>query len=81
MIKSLLAALLAICFVSLPARAELFATPLPGDSRLVQFEYDADNTFLILSRPKFVTHLEFGVDERIQAVAGGDTKFWEVTPT
>lgn len=81
MIKSLLAALLFIYLGSSPARAELFATPLPGDTRLVQFEYDADNTFLILSRPKFVTHLEFGADERIQAVAGGDTKFWEVTPT
>ena len=63
------------------ARAELFATPVPGDTRLVQFEYDADNTFLVLGRPKSLTHLEFGADERIQTVAGGDTKHWELTPT
>jgi type IV secretion system protein VirB9 len=62
-------------------RAELFATPLPGDTRLVQFEYDADNTFLILARPKSLTHVEFGADERIQTVAAGDTKHWELTPT
>ena len=76
-----LASLLALCLFVLPARAELFATPLPGDTRLVQFEYDADNTFLILSRPKALTHIEFGADERIQTVAGGDTKHWELTPT
>lgn len=63
------------------AHAELVATPLPGDSRLVQFEYDADNTFLLLARPKLVTHIEFGRDEQIVTVAGGDTKNWELTPT
>lgn len=66
---------------AVPAAAELVATPLPGDSRLVQFEYDADNTFLILARPKSLTHIEFGADERIATVAGGDTKNWELTPT
>lgn len=67
--------------LSQAAHAELFATPLPGDTRLVQFEYDEDNTFLILARPKAVTHVEFGEDERIQTVAAGDTKEWELTPT
>ncbi len=71
--------LLAICLGS--ARAELVATPLPGDTRLVQFEYDPDNTFLILARPKYLTNIEFGADERIKTVAGGDTKHWELTPT
>jgi P-type conjugative transfer protein VirB9 len=79
----LAAAVLGACCLatSLPAGAELFATPLPGDTRLVQFEYDADNTFLVLARPKSLTHIEFGADERIQTVAGGDTKHWELTPT
>lgn len=63
------------------AHAQMIPTPLPGDSRLVQFEYDADQTFLVLSKPKAVTHLEFAVDERIVTVAGGDTKNWEITPT
>ena len=67
--------------VSSPAFAELPATALPGDSRLVQFEYDADNTFMVLTKPKAVTHMEFGSDEKIVTVAAGDTKNWEVNPT
>jgi type IV secretion system protein VirB9 len=63
------------------SHAELVATPLPGDTRLVQFEYDADNTYLLLARPKSVTHIEFGRDEQIVTLAGGDTKNWELTPT
>lgn len=67
--------------LSFQASAELTATPLLGDSRLVQFAYDADQTYLILSRPKSVTDIEFGPDEKITTVAGGDTKNWELTPT
>lgn len=64
-----------------PVRAELVATPLRGDSRLVQFNYDADNTFLVLAKPKAVTHIQFAGDESIQSVAAGDTANWELTPT
>jgi type IV secretion system protein VirB9 len=63
------------------AQAELVATPLPGDARLVQFKYDADNTYLVLAKPKAVTHLQFAGDETIQSVAAGDTAGWELTPT
>jgi P-type conjugative transfer protein VirB9 len=65
----------------LPARAELIATPLRGDSRLVQFVHDQDNTYLVLTKPKAVTHLQFAADEVIQSVAAGDTANWELTPT
>lgn len=68
-------------FVCGAAQAELVATPLPGDTRLVQFEYDGDNTYLILAKPKAVSHIEFAADEVIVTVAGGDTKNWELTPT
>lgn len=63
------------------AYAELIATPLTGDTRLVQFTYDEDNTFLVLSKPKAVTHLQFATDEMLQSVAAGDTAQWELTPT
>ncbi|MGE3342303.1 MAG: TrbG/VirB9 family P-type conjugative transfer protein [Vicinamibacterales bacterium] len=74
---------LACVLTVLPAAAfaVMTATPLPGDARLVQFEYEADNTFLVLARPKSVTHVEFAPDEQIQTVAGGDTKHWELSPT
>lgn len=61
--------------------AELVATPLPGDSRLVQFEYHPDQTYLVLSKPKAVTNIEFAEDEKITTVAAGDSKNWELTPT
>lgn len=64
-----------------PASAELVATPLRGDSRLVQFIYDADNTYLVLTKPKAVTHIQFGANEIIRSVAAGDTANWQVKPT
>lgn len=63
------------------AFAELVATPLQGDTRLVQFTFDEDNTFLVLTKPKAVTHLQFAADETLQSVAAGDTAQWELTPT
>lgn len=63
------------------AQAELVATPLIGDSRLVQFNFDEDNTFLVLAKPKAVTHIQFAADETIQSVAAGDTAQWELSPT
>lgn len=63
------------------SHAELIATPLTGDTRLVQFTYDEDNTFLVLAKPKAVTHLQFATDEMLQSVASGDTAQWELTPT
>lgn len=61
--------------------AEMLATPLRGDSRLVEFLYDADNSYLVLAKPKAVTHMQFAADELIQSVAAGDTANWEFTPT
>jgi type IV secretory pathway VirB9-like protein len=76
-------ALASIASATLPTAvlAELVATPLRGDSRLVQFQYDADNTYLVLSKPKAVTHIQFAQDEVIQSIAAGDTAAWELTPT
>lgn len=69
-----------VAFAGLSA-AEMVATPLRGDSRLVEFAYDQDNTFLLLAKPKAVTHVQFAPDEVIQSVAAGDTANWEFTPT
>jgi type IV secretion system protein VirB9 len=79
-----IAGTLIVAFAALTAhqvQAELVATPLRGDSRLVQFNYDADNTYLILAKPKAVTHVQFAAEELIQSVAAGDTANWELTPT
>ena len=79
MLRLTLAALLASS-VQLTS-AEMVATPLRGDSRLVEFAYDQDNTYLVLAKPKAVTHIQFAADEVIQSVAAGDTANWEFTPT
>jgi P-type conjugative transfer protein VirB9 len=82
--KTRIAALLAAAAFTLfsqHSHAELIATPLIGDTRLVQFNYDEDNTFLVLAKPKAVTHIQFGADELLQSVASGDTAQWELTPT
>lgn len=79
--RTLLVSLVVSIVLPALARAELVATPLSGDSRLVQFEYDPDQTYLILGRPRSVTHVEFAPDEKIVTVAAGDSKNWELTPT
>lgn len=68
-------------FFPVLASAELVATPLRGDTRLVEFQFDADNTFLVLTKPRAVTHLQFAADEQVMSVAAGDTANWEITPT
>jgi P-type conjugative transfer protein VirB9 len=75
---------LGACWLALAAascRAELVPTPVRGDARLVQFVYDADNTYLVLGKPRAVTHLQFAANETIRSVAAGDTANWELTPT
>jgi type IV secretion system protein TrbG len=68
--------------VTAPASAELVSgTPVRGDSRLIQYPYDEDNTYLVLAKPKAVTHLKFAANETIRSVAAGDTANWELTPT
>lgn len=63
------------------AHSEIAATPLPGDTRLVVFSYDQHNTYHILARPKSVTDIQFSSEERIKALALGDTIQWEVAKT
>ena len=65
----------------LSAQSELAATPLRGDTRLVQFQYDPDNTFLVLARPRSVTHIQFAPDEVIRSIASGDSHQWSLEPT
>lgn len=81
MIKNRIALLASLAFMAGPAFAELAPTPLTGDARLVTFDFDPDNTYLVLTKPRAVTHLEFPEGERIQTLAAGDTNNWEITPT
>lgn len=72
---------IALIFYSASVRAEVPATPLPTDTRLVVFTYDMNNSFEILVRPRAVTHIQMGADERIKVLALGDTIQWEWSKT
>jgi P-type conjugative transfer protein VirB9 len=53
--------------------AQQLPTPVSGDTRLVVFEHDPETSYLLLTKPKAVTVVEFGKDEQIVTVAAGDT--------
>ena len=78
--KNLLAVFCSAFLASI-VHAELVATPLPGDTRLVQFPYNEDNTYLVLTKPKSLTHLQFAADEVISTTAAGDTAQWIIEVT
>lgn len=73
--------ILALALAVGSVHAELTPTPLTGDARLVTFDFDPDNTYLVLTKPRAVTHLEFPEGERVQTLAAGDTHNWEITAT
>ena len=52
--------------------------PMPGDTRLVKFTYDENDTYTILTMPGAVTHIELHKDELVSALAIGDSTQWQV---
>lgn len=66
---------------TLGAHAELNPTPLSGDTRLVTFEYDPENTYLVLAKPRAQTHIKIPDGETIETVMAGDTASWDFTPS
>lgn len=61
--------------------AEIEAIPMPGDNRLVVFPYDPNNTFTILTIPGSVTDITLSPDEKVEALALGDSVQWAVAKT
>lgn len=53
--------------------AQQIATPVNGDTRLVTFDFDPDVTYLVLTRPKFVTNLMLSPGEKVISLVAGDT--------
>lgn len=75
------AAVLALVIQSSVQAEVVVGTPVRGDTRLIQYHYDPDATYLVLAKPKAVTHLQFAANEVIRSVAAGDTSSFELTPT
>lgn len=72
---------LALVFQASAQAEVVVGTPVRGDTRLIQYHYDPDSTYLVLAKPKAVTHLQFAPNEVIRSVAAGDTSSFELTPT
>lgn len=66
---------------SFSAFSQQQATPVTGDTRLVSFKYDPDKSYLILTRPKSMTHVQLRADEKIVTVGAGDTANFVFTVT
>lgn len=75
---ALAGALVAILPVS-TVHAEVRPVAMPGDTKLVNFIYDAKNTYTILSRPLSITDIQLHSDEEVVALAMGDTAQWVVS--
>lgn len=71
-------ALLAILPVS-TVQAEVRPVAMPGDTKLVNFVYDAKNTYTLLTRPMSLTDIQLHEDEQVVALALGDTAQWIVS--
>lgn len=61
--------------------AESAPIPLPADNRLLQFIYNPNDTYTILTRPASATHVELGPDETLEIVVMGDTFQWITSRT
>jgi type IV secretion system protein VirB9 len=50
---------------------------MPGETRLVSFVYDPNETYTILCMPNAVTHIELHKEEQVVALAIGDGAQWQ----
>ena len=66
------------CFVFLSslAHAEVQPISMPGDTKLVVFNYDQNNTYSIYTMPGMITDIQLGDDEKLSAFAFGDSIQW-----
>ena len=79
--RSLLLAAVLTALAPVIALAETKAIPMPGDTKLVVFPYDANDTYTVLARPKSVTDIAIHPDENVIAMAVGDTAQWVISKT
>lgn len=72
----LVAAYACFAFSTTATYAQVDADPLPGDPKLVVFQFDENNSFRVFTRPLASTHIQLEADERVKVLAMGDTVGW-----
>lgn len=77
-LKNCLLAFALVGSVSAPfiSHAESQSISMPGDVKLVVFNYDANDTFTVLSLPGNITDIQLNEGEKITALALGDSVQW-----
>lgn len=75
-IRNFLVALVLGASVSSSAFADSQSISMPGDVKLVVFNYDENNTFTILTLPGNITDIQLNDGEKITALAMGDSVQW-----
>ena len=71
-IKNSILATIVLAF-SLNAVADIAPTPVTGDARLVEFDYNPESVYLVLTRPLAVTNIVLPKGEKIRLLKAGDT--------
>lgn len=66
----------ALALVPNAVSAESVPVPSTGDTKLVQYSFDKNSTFTILTRPEAVTDIQTEPGEQISAFALGDSVNW-----
>lgn len=77
---SAIALLLSMMLGASPTFAFVTGTPVPTDSRIKTFVYNANDVYRLLTHYGYQMNLEFGDDEEIQTVSVGDRSGWQITP-
>lgn len=73
--------LIALCLaLAAPAGAAVLPTPGAEDRRIRSVAYNAEQVVQLKGFIGYQLMVEFGVDERIENVAVGDSTLWQVTP-
>lgn len=69
---------LVVCLIATThwVHAQVDADPLPGDPKLVVFQFDANNSYRVFTKPLASTHIQLDNDERLKIFALGDTAGW-----
>lgn len=63
------------------AHAESSSISMPGDVKLVVFNYDQNNTYTVLSLPGNITDIQLNEGEKVNALAMGDSVQWITAKT
>jgi type IV secretion system protein VirB9 len=75
-IKNLLVGVALLASFTGVVNAESQSIAMPGDAKLVVFNYDQNNTFTILTMPGNITDIHLNEGEKVNALALGDSVQW-----